>query len=106
MLSKTTSILTALAATLLAAPGALFAQGGSAPTVVPLPFVNTLFGDNMVLQRGKPDALWGWSDPGDTIRVQFEGGMGTDAFSGVNSGTAAEITPIRSRKCVPFSCFS
>lgn len=25
----------------------------------------------MVLQRGKPDALWGWSDPGDNIRVQI-----------------------------------
>lgn len=36
-----------------------------------LPFVSTIFGDNMVLQRGKPDAIWGWSDPGDTIRVEI-----------------------------------
>ena len=33
------------------------------------PFVSTLFADNMVLQRGKPDVLWGWSEPGDTIHV-------------------------------------
>ncbi len=25
----------------------------------------------MVLQRGKPDTIWGWSDPGDTVRVQI-----------------------------------
>lgn len=36
-----------------------------------LPFVSPVFGDNMVLQRGKADAIWGWSDPGDTIRVQI-----------------------------------
>jgi sialate O-acetylesterase len=36
-----------------------------------LPFVSPIFGDNMVLQRGKPDAIWGWSDPGDTVRLQI-----------------------------------
>ena len=36
-----------------------------------LPFVSTIFGDNMVLQRGKPDTIWGWSDPGDVVRVQI-----------------------------------
>ena len=36
-----------------------------------LPFVSPIFGDNMVLQRGKPDTIWGWSDPGDTVRVQI-----------------------------------
>jgi sialate O-acetylesterase len=25
----------------------------------------------MVLQRGKPNTIWGWSDPGDTVRVQI-----------------------------------
>ncbi len=37
----------------------------------PLPLVSPIFGDNMVLQRGKPDAIWGWSDPGDTIKVEI-----------------------------------
>ena len=40
-------------------------------TPQPQPFVSTLFGDDMVLQRGKPDTIWGWSDPGDKIQVQF-----------------------------------
>jgi sialate O-acetylesterase len=31
----------------------------------------------MVLQRGKPDEIWGWSDPGDTVRVQIGGRSAT-----------------------------
>ena len=38
-----------------------------------LPFVSPMFGDDMVLQRGKPNAIWGWSKPGDTIRVEIAG---------------------------------
>lgn len=30
-----------------------------------------LFGDNMVLQRDKPVAVWGWADRGEKITVQF-----------------------------------
>jgi sialate O-acetylesterase len=36
-----------------------------------LPFVSPMFGDNMVLQRGKPNTIWGWSQPGDAIQVQI-----------------------------------
>ena len=39
----------------------------------PLPFVSPLFGDNMVLQRGKPNPIWGWSKPGDAVRVEIAG---------------------------------
>jgi sialate O-acetylesterase len=38
-----------------------------------LPFVSPMFGDNMVLQRGKPNTLWGWSRPGDPVRVEIAG---------------------------------
>lgn len=44
------------------------AGGGS-----PLPFVSPMFGDNLVLQRGKPNTIWGWSKPGDTVRVAIAG---------------------------------
>ena len=37
------------------------------------PFVSPMFGDNMVLQRGKPNTIWGWSTPGDTVRVEIAG---------------------------------
>ena len=34
------------------------------------PFVSSIFGDNMVLQRGKANTFWGWSNSGDSISVQ------------------------------------
>ncbi len=46
-------------------------QAASGSVARLLPFVNPIFGDNMVLQRGKLDTIWGWSNPGDTVRVQF-----------------------------------
>jgi hypothetical protein len=64
------------AAILLAASAGVSAQptpgqATFATVAKPLPFVSPIFGDNMVLQRGKPDTIWGWSDPGDTVRVQI-----------------------------------
>ena len=37
------------------------------------PFVSPMFGDNMVLQRGKPNVIWGWCRPGDSVRVEITG---------------------------------
>ena len=39
----------------------------------PLPFVSPIFGDNMVLQRGKPNTIWGWSTPGAIVQVEIAG---------------------------------
>ena len=36
-----------------------------------LPLVSPMFGDNMVLQRGKPNTIWGWAKPGETVRVEL-----------------------------------
>src|SRR4051812_47926787 len=30
-----------------------------------------LFSDHIILQRGKPVALWGWADPGEEVTVKF-----------------------------------
>lgn len=38
-----------------------------------LPFVSPMFSDNMVLQGGKPDPIWGWAKPGDIIKVEIAG---------------------------------
>ena len=71
-----------------AAAGLLFWQDCSAfgqgpfpapPAIKPFPFVSPLFGDDMVLQRGKVDTFWGWSEPGDRVRVQ----VGNKTASGV-----------------------
>lgn len=32
-----------------------------------------LFGDDMILQRGKPVPVWGWADAGATVTVSFAG---------------------------------
>lgn len=42
-----------------------------------LPFISPMFGDNMVLQRGKPARFWGWAKAGDTIRVELAGQSAT-----------------------------
>ena len=47
--------------------GAVFSLAVAADE--PLPFVSPIFGDHMVLQRGKPNKIWGWSKPGETVRV-------------------------------------
>jgi sialate O-acetylesterase len=62
-------------------PGA-DAQGFQKPPAIdPFPFVSSIFGDNMVLQRNKEDRIWGWSDPGDKITVQI-GDKTTSAVAG------------------------
>jgi sialate O-acetylesterase len=35
--------------------------------------LSNLFQTNMVLQRDKPIRIWGWSSPGDQIRIDFAG---------------------------------
>ena len=70
MFHRTTVILGSL---LLACACEGLAQSSSAVPAKPLPFVSPIFGDNMVLQRGKANTVWGWSDPGDTVRVEVAG---------------------------------
>src|SRR5271165_131938 len=60
-------------ALLLSLHSAALAQNSPEATVKPLPLVSPIFGDNMVLQRGKANTIWGWSDPGDKVRVDIAG---------------------------------
>ena len=59
------------------AAGILSAQTTDRTAHASLPFVSPIFGDNMVLQRGKPNPIWGWSEPGDKIRVEIQGRTAT-----------------------------
>lgn len=43
------------------------------PTTPMLPFLSPIFGDHMVLQRGKPNTIWGWTTPGQTVTVSAAG---------------------------------
>jgi len=62
-------------------PPAKHGSGGASDNaaMAPLPLVSPIFGDNMVLQRGKADTIWGWSRPGTAIHLELAG----SAVSGV-----------------------
>ncbi|HZL43174.1 MAG TPA: sialate O-acetylesterase [Verrucomicrobiae bacterium] len=57
-----------------------------------LPFVSPIFGDNMVLQRGKPNTFWGWSKPGDVVRVTIAG-HSSRAVTGADGRWQTQIEP-------------
>ena len=58
----------------------------------PLPFVSTMFGDGMVLQRDKPDRIWGWTQPGTVVRVEIARQSAT-ATAGADGRWEAVINP-------------
>jgi len=62
------------------------------PQAAPLPFVSPVFGDHMVLQRGKPNAIWGWSTPGDSVRVELADHSAT-AVAAANGKWQTRIEP-------------
>ncbi|HEY7887155.1 MAG TPA: hypothetical protein VIC29_02890 [Steroidobacteraceae bacterium] len=77
---KSTLLATVLAITLAGAGCVSTAARHDGPserreeaTARSLPLVSAVFGDNMVLQRGKPDTIWGWSTPGQSIHLQIAG---------------------------------
>jgi sialate O-acetylesterase len=84
--SRLSSVLTAFA--LLA--GTALGQPVRDPD--PLPLVSPIFGDNMVLQRGKPNTIWGWSEPGSTVRVEI-GEKSATAVAGAGGRWQAKIQP-------------
>jgi len=73
------SVLIASVSLLRAQPTPSIATPSAASVQAQQPFVSPLFGDNMVLQRGKVNTIWGWSTPGDKILVE----IGNSKASGV-----------------------
>ena len=47
--------------------------GGSAPALQAEVRLPKVFGSHMVLQQEKPLTVWGWADPGETVKVEFLG---------------------------------
>ena len=68
------------------------AQGHNAAANKPLPLVSTIFGDNMVLQRGKANTIWGWSEPGDKVTVQV-GDKSASGTAGADGHWEVKINP-------------
>jgi sialate O-acetylesterase len=56
------------------------------------PFLSPIFGDDMVLQRGKPNTFWGWSKKGDVIRVEIAGHSAT-ATTGDDGRWQLQVDP-------------
>jgi sialate O-acetylesterase len=56
----------------LASAGAR-ADGTPAAKPAEPPFLSPIFGDDMVLQRGKPNRFWGWAKAGDPVTVEIGG---------------------------------
>ncbi len=75
---------------LMSATGTVTAADESA-----LPFVSPMFGDNMVLQRGKPNTIWGWTMPGQPVRVEIAGLTATGA-AGPDGRWVVRIEPPKS----------
>ncbi len=81
-----------LAGVLGAAVGSTGAQTRAITPPRPLPFVSPIFGDKMVLQRGKLNTIWGWSDVGDNVRVQI-GDTTATATAGADHRWQVKIQP-------------
>lgn len=56
------------------------------------PFLSPIFGDHMVLQRGKPNTFWGWTQPGERVRVEIAGRVG-EGVAGANGRWEARVDP-------------
>ncbi len=73
MTQKHRLIIVTVAAFLLAITITALAQDAAEVVGKPLPLVSPIFGDNMVLQRGKVNTIWGWAAPGDKVSVAIGG---------------------------------
>ena len=75
---------------LLAATGGQFALASATTNNTVLPFVSPMFGDNMVLQRGKLNGFGDGRKPGQAIRVELAGQTAT-AVAGAEGRWQAEV---------------
>ena len=64
----------------------------AAETPSDLPFLSPIFGDNMVLQRGKPNTFWGWAQPGQSVHVQIGASRG-ESVAGADGKWQAQVEP-------------
>jgi len=58
------------------------------------PFLHPLFTDNMVLQRGVPDPIWGWTTPGNAVNVALNG-KARRVIAGADGKWVAKIGPFK-----------
>jgi sialate O-acetylesterase len=89
---KHVDVISVAAGILLSINCCVFAQGAPESAAKPLPFVSPIFGDNMVMQRGKPNTIWGWSEPGDHVVARI-GEQTASAVAGADRRWLVSIQP-------------
>ena len=57
------------------------------------PFIHSLFTDHVVLQRGAPIPIWGWTRPGATVTVKL-GGNSAQVIAGADGKWMAKLPPM------------
>ena len=70
----------------------LFCARLVAADVAAMPFVSPVFAEHMVLQRGKPNRIWGWTAPGAEVRIEIAG-QSAKATAATDGRWQAEFTP-------------
>src|SRR5947208_107386 len=70
----------------------VLAVTGFAAAAETRPLLSPIFGDHMVLQRGKPNTFWGWAKPGEKIHVSIADQSG-DAVAGADGRWEARVDP-------------
>ena len=78
---------------LLGLAASLIPIRGAVANAEALPLVCPIFGDHMVLQRNKPNTLWGWAKPGSEIQVELSGKK-TSAHTGADGRWQANLPPL------------
>ena len=57
-----------------------------------LPFISPAFGDHMVIQRDKPNTIWGWTTPHAEVRMELAG-RGIQTVAGDDGRWTIRFTP-------------
>ena len=55
--------------------------------------VPSLFSDHMVLQQEKPVRIWGWADPGESVKLHLEG-IAAETITGEDGKWMVQLPPI------------
>ena len=71
----------------------LIALAGTCVAAESGPFLNPVFSDHAVLQRDRPLPVWGWSTPGDTVRVTLDK-QTVDGVAGADGRWQVTFTPV------------
>src|SRR5580658_9568075 len=77
---------------LIAQTSSISRAAADSSDVTKRPLISPMFGDHMVLQRGKPNTFWGWVKPGEHVKVSI-GDHSAGAVADTDGRWQAKIDP-------------